>query len=102
MHGTVGPTPAANEVIMSLTPGAHGENMDTPEIRSGTTVYFGVNVSGGLVAMGDGDPKRSQGILATHLATRAEARGPLASARGPLTCYFVVAGAGFEPATSGL
>lgn len=61
MHGTVGLAPAANEVIMSLTPGAHGGNMDTPEIRSGTTVYFGVNVSGGLVAMGDGHCRQGEG-----------------------------------------
>ena len=31
MHGTVGVAPAANEVLMSITPGAHGGNMDTPE-----------------------------------------------------------------------
>ena len=61
MHGTVGLAPAANEVIMSLTPGAHGGNMDTPEIRSGTTVYFGVNVNGGLVAMGDGHCRQGEG-----------------------------------------
>jgi len=61
MHGTVGLAPAANEVIMSLTPGAHGGNMDTPEIRSGTTVYFGVNVSGGLLAMGDGHCRQGEG-----------------------------------------
>jgi len=61
MHGTVGLAPAANEVIMSLTPGAHGGNMDTPEIRSGTTVYFGVNVTGGLVAMGDGHCRQGEG-----------------------------------------
>ena len=61
MHGTVGLAPAANEVIMSLTPGAHGGNMDSPEIRSGTTVYFGVNVSGGLVAIGDGHCRQGEG-----------------------------------------
>ena len=61
MHGTVGLAPAANEVIMSLTPGAHGGNMDTPEIRAGTTVYFGVNVTGGLVAMGDGHCRQGEG-----------------------------------------
>ena len=44
----------------------------------------------------------SQPWLATHLATRANARGPLLERKGPLTCYFVVAGAGVEPATSGL
>src|SRR5690349_10533709 len=47
-------------------------------------------------------PGPSQAPLVTHLATRANARGPLLERKGPLTCYFVVAGAGFEPATSGL
>ena len=61
MHGTVGLAPAANEVLMSITPGAHGGNMDTPEIRSGATVYFGVNVSGGLLSMGDGHCRQGEG-----------------------------------------
>ena len=60
-HGTVGLAPAGNEVVMSLTPGAHGGNMDTPEIRSGSTVYFGVNVTGGLLAMGDGHCRQGEG-----------------------------------------
>ena len=47
-------------------------------------------------------PGAAQPRMATHLATRANARGPLLERKGPLTCYFVVAGAGFEPATSGL
>lgn len=63
MHGTVGVAPAANEVLMSITPGAHGGNMDTPEIRSGTTVYFGVNVSGGLISIGDGHCRQGEGEL---------------------------------------
>ena len=63
MHGTVGVAPAANEVLMSITPGAHGGNMDTPEIRSGTTVYFGANVSGGLISIGDGHCRQGEGEL---------------------------------------
>ena len=46
MHGTVGVAPAAFEVEMTITPDAHGGNMDTPELRAGVTVYFGVNVDG--------------------------------------------------------
>jgi amidase len=61
MHGTVGLAPGANEVLMSITPGAHGGNMDTPEMRCGSTVYFGVNVAGGLVAMGDGHCRQGEG-----------------------------------------
>ncbi len=61
MHGTVGVAPAADEVIMSITPGAHGGNMDTPELRAGTTVYFGVNVPGALLALGDGHCRQGEG-----------------------------------------
>jgi acetamidase/formamidase len=61
MHGTIGVAPAANEVFASITPGAHGGNMDTPEIRAGTTVYFGVNVPGGLLALGDGHCRQGEG-----------------------------------------
>ncbi len=61
MHGTVGVAPAASETIMSITPGAHGGNMDTPEVRAGTTVYFGVNEPGGLLALGDGHCRQGEG-----------------------------------------
>ncbi|TDD83620.1 acetamidase [Actinomadura darangshiensis] len=61
MHGTVGVAPAAGEVIMSITPGAHGGNMDTPEMRAGTTAYFPVNVPGGLVSIGDGHCRQGEG-----------------------------------------
>ena len=61
MHGTVGVAPAANEVIMSITPGAHGGNMDTPEMRAGTTAYFPVNVPGGLISLGDGHCRQGEG-----------------------------------------
>jgi amidase len=37
MHGTIGVAPAGGEVFASITPGAHGGNMDTPEMRAGTT-----------------------------------------------------------------
>jgi acetamidase/formamidase len=61
MHGTVGVAPAAGEVIMSLTPGAHGGNMDSPEVRAGTTVYLPVNVPGGMLALGDGHCRQGDG-----------------------------------------
>ncbi|MGW5414826.1 acetamidase/formamidase family protein [Actinomadura geliboluensis] len=61
MHGTVGVAPAANEVIMSITPGAHGGNMDTPEMRAGTTAYFPVNVPGALISLGDGHCRQGEG-----------------------------------------
>src|SRR5882724_3401790 len=46
MHGTVGVAPPLGEVRSSLTPGSWGGNMDTPEMRTGTTSYLGVNVAG--------------------------------------------------------
>ncbi|MET8542542.1 acetamidase/formamidase family protein [Kitasatospora sp. NPDC004799] len=61
MHGTVGVAPAAGEVLASITPGAHGGNMDTPELRAGTTAYFRVNVEGGLLAVGDGHARQGEG-----------------------------------------
>lgn len=61
MHGTIGVAPAANEVVMSITPAAHGGNMDTPEMRAGVTAYFGVNVEGGLLSIGDGHARQGEG-----------------------------------------
>jgi acetamidase/formamidase len=61
MHGTIGVAPAANEVFASITPGAHGGNMDTPEMRAGTTAYFGVNVPGGHLSLGDGHCRQGEG-----------------------------------------
>lgn len=61
MHGTVGVAPAAFEARMTITPDAHGGNMDTPELRAGVTAYFGVNVPGALFALGDGHARQGQG-----------------------------------------
>lgn len=61
MHGTVGVAPAANEVLMSITPAAHGGNMDTPEMRAGVTAYFPVNVPGGMLSIGDGHARQGEG-----------------------------------------
>ncbi|MEU3560194.1 acetamidase/formamidase family protein [Kitasatospora sp. NPDC006786] len=61
MHGTVGVAPAAGEVLASITPGAHGGNLDTPEMRAGTTAYFRVNAEGGLLAIGDGHARQGEG-----------------------------------------
>jgi amidase len=61
MHGTVGVAPAAFEARMTIVPDAHGGNMDTPELRAGVTVYFGVNVEGALFALGDGHARQGHG-----------------------------------------
>jgi acetamidase/formamidase len=61
MHGTIGIAPAGGEVFASITPGAHGGNMDTPEMRAGATAYFGVNEPGGLLSIGDGHCRQGEG-----------------------------------------
>jgi acetamidase/formamidase len=61
MHGTIGVAPAGGEVFASITPGAHGGNMDTPEMRAGVTAYFGVHVPGGLLSIGDGHCRQGEG-----------------------------------------
>ncbi len=61
MHGTVGVAPALREVRSSLAPGDWGGNMDTPEMRAGTTCYLGVNVDGALFSLGDGHARQGEG-----------------------------------------
>src|SRR5262245_34669933 len=61
MHGTVGVAPPNLEVRLALVPGSHGGNMDSPEVRAGTTVYLGVNVEGGLFSIGDGHFRQGEG-----------------------------------------
>ena len=61
MHGTVGVAPANLEARSSLVPEAHGGNMDTPEMRAGTTCYLGVNVEGALFSIGDGHCRQGEG-----------------------------------------
>jgi acetamidase/formamidase len=61
MHGTVGVAPANSEVRSALVPDAFGGNMDTPEMRAGTTCYLGVNVPGALLSLGDGHARQGEG-----------------------------------------
>lgn len=61
MHGTVGVAPDLGEVRSALTPGAWGGNMDTPEMRAGTTCFLGVNVEGALFSFGDGHARQGEG-----------------------------------------
>src|SRR5215211_8987457 len=61
MHGTVGVAPASFEARSSLVPDAHGGNMDTPEMRAGTTCFLGVNVEGALFSLGDGHYRQGEG-----------------------------------------
>jgi len=61
MHGTVGVAPANLEVRSALVPDAHGGNLDTPEMRAGTTCFLGVNVTGALFSLGDGHARQGEG-----------------------------------------
>jgi acetamidase/formamidase len=61
MHGTVGVAPANLEVRSALVPDAFGGNMDTPEMKAGTTCYLGVNVEGALLSLGDGHARQGEG-----------------------------------------
>jgi acetamidase/formamidase len=61
MHGTVGVAPSNLEVRSALVPGSHGGNMDSPEVRTGTTCYLGVNVEGALFSIGDGHYRQGEG-----------------------------------------
>ena len=63
MHGTVGVAPGGFEARQTITPDAHGGNMDSPELRAGTTAYFGVNQPGALFALGDGHCRQGEGEL---------------------------------------
>ena len=61
MLGTIGVAPAGREVRTSLVPDKFGGNMDTPEMRAGTTVFLGVNVEGALFSVGDGHYRQGEG-----------------------------------------
>ncbi|MDQ6715413.1 MAG: acetamidase/formamidase family protein [Actinomycetota bacterium] len=61
MLGTVGVAPAGREVRSSLVPDRFGGNMDTPQMRAGSTVYLGVNVEGALFSIGDGHYRQGEG-----------------------------------------
>jgi len=52
--GTIGVAPPPFEVRSALVPDTFGGNMDSHEVRAGTTVYLGVNVPGALFSIGDG------------------------------------------------
>jgi acetamidase/formamidase len=61
MLGTVGVAPAGGEVRSSLVPERFGGNMDTPEMRAGSTVFLGVNVEGAMFSVGDGHYRQGEG-----------------------------------------
>jgi acetamidase/formamidase len=61
--GCLGVAPALGEVRSTIAPGTFGGNMDCWEVRSGNTVFLGVNMPGGLVSFGDGHYAMGQGEI---------------------------------------
>jgi amidase len=62
--GCIGVAPAGGEARSSIVPAEFGGNMDSPEASVGNTVYFPVNVPGGLLYMGDGHAAMGDGEVA--------------------------------------
>src|ERR1700684_3184900 len=62
--GCIGVAPAGGEARSSIVPAEFGGNMDSPEASAGNTVYFPVNVAGGLLYMGDGHAAMGDGEAA--------------------------------------
>jgi amidase len=62
--GCIGVAPAGGEARSSIVPAENGGNMDAPEARAGNTVYLPVNVSGGLLYLGDGHAAMGDGEVA--------------------------------------
>ncbi|MEA3400072.1 MAG: acetamidase/formamidase family protein [Armatimonadota bacterium] len=61
--GCLGVAPERGECRMTMTPSRHGGNMDCPQVRAGTTVYFPVFEEGGLLLMGDCHAAQGDGEL---------------------------------------
>ena len=62
--GCIGVAPAAGEARSSIVPEAFGGNMDASEASVGNTIYFPVNVAGGLLYFGDGHAAMGDGEIA--------------------------------------
>jgi acetamidase/formamidase len=60
MLGTVGVAPTGGEARSSLVPDRFGGNMDTPQMRAGSTVFLGVNVEGAMFSIGDGHYRQGE------------------------------------------
>jgi amidase len=50
--GVIGVAPAG-DAVPNTTPGDHGGNLDTTDVKAGATVYLPVSEAGGLFALGD-------------------------------------------------
>jgi amidase len=60
--GTISTSPL-REAISTISPGAHGGNMDVPDVTEGNTVYLPVHHSGALFYVGDAHAAQGQGEL---------------------------------------
>jgi len=59
--GVMGVAPNTTEMLNTIPPRANGGNMDDPNMRAGTSVYFPVFVEGGLFSIGDGHATQGMG-----------------------------------------
>ena len=62
--GCLGVAPRNGERRQTTVPGFFGGNLDTPEVRAGTTVYLPVNTPGALLYLGDGHAVQGEGEIA--------------------------------------
>lgn len=60
MVGTIGVAPKSGSVPCH-TPGSHGGNLDTPDIRPGSTLFLPVFQPGALLALGDAHAVQADG-----------------------------------------
>jgi len=81
--GCIGVAPAEGEARSSVVPAEFGGNMDSPEASVGNTVYFPVNVKGGLFYIGDGHAAMGDGEIAgTAIEVPLKARVQLSVIKG--------------------
>ena len=81
--GCIGVAPAEGEARSSVVPAEFGGNMDSPEASVGNTVYFPVNVKGGLFYIGDGHAAMGDGEVAgTAIEVPLKARVQLSVIKG--------------------
>jgi amidase len=81
--GCIGVAPAESEARSSVVPAEFGGNMDSPEASVGNTVYFPVNVKGGLLYIGDGHAQMGDGEVAgTAIEVPLKARLQLSVIKG--------------------
>src|SRR6202453_459556 len=81
--GCIGVAPAGGEARSSVVPAEFGGNMDSPEASVGNTVYFPVNVRGGLLYIGDGHAAMGDGEVAgTAIEVPLKARVQLSVIKG--------------------